>query len=247
MYIIMDLDDTLLNKDRKISDYSMNVLKKLQKEGHIIVINTARSFDATKPVIKELGSDYAIMNGGALITKGLDIIYQNPVSLDITRKVLREIVDNNTEEFSIECEKGLLSNRLEYANRNPLATYYDFTKDIDFPAYKILLKSDDGILANELSKKYNLDITHYVGGPWYRLSVCTKHDGNISLYEILEDNNPKSICFGDDLGDIEMLEGATIGVALANSVPKVLEKINIVTKYSHSDDGVARYLEEYFR
>ncbi len=246
MYIIMDLDDTLLNKKRELTDYSKKVLDELKRLGHIIVINTARSFDATKPVIDLLNPDYSIMNGGALITKGLEVVYENKVDLVKTNEILKELVSNNTEEFSIECEKGLFSNKEDYPLKNKLATYFDYTKDFPYSAYKILMCSNDGVLPNYLSNKYKLDITHYVNGPWYRLSVCTKQDGNIALYNLLSDNNPQSICFGDDLGDIEMLENATVGVALSNSVEKVLSKISIKTKYNHDEDGVAKYLQEYF-
>lgn len=246
MYIIMDLDDTLLNKKRELSLFSKEVLDRLKEDGHKIVINTARSFDATKPVINELNPDYSIMNGGALITKGLDVIYENPVDNNKTNEIIKELLENKVEEFSIECENGLYCNLKEYAEKNPLATYYDYTNGFEFKAYKILMCSTDGILPNYLSEKYNLDITHYVNGPWYRLSVCTKQDGNVALYNILKDNDPKSICFGDDLGDIEMLENATVGVCLSNSVEKVLNKIQIKTKFNHDEDGVAKYLQEYF-
>lgn len=247
MYIIMDLDDTLLNKKRELTKFSKSILDRLKKDGHIIVINTARSFDATKPVIEVLNPDYSIMNGGALITKDNKIIYSNPVDNKKTNEIINELLENNVKEFSIECEKGLYCNLKEYSMKNPNATYFDYTNEFQYNAYKILMCSNDGILPNYLAKKYNLDITHYVNGPWYRLSVCTKQDGNVALYNILNDNDPKSICFGDDLGDIEMLENATVGVALSNSVEKVLEKISIKTKYNHDEDGVAKYLEEYFK
>lgn len=246
MYIVMDLDATLLKDDRKISEYSLNVLNRLKRDGHIIVINTARSLDATIEVIDVLEPQYSILNGGTLIVKGKEKIYENPVSLDITRKVLEEIISNNTKEFSIQCDEGLFSNLEEYAKSNPKATYFDYTNEFPYNSSKILLCSDDGILPNALAEKYNLKITHYVNGPWFRLSTSNKHDGNIALYNLLNDKNPQSICFGDDLGDLEMLEEATLGVALSNSVESVLSKIKIVTKFSNDEDGVAKYLEEYF-
>ena len=53
-----------------------------------------------------------------------------------------------------------------------------------------------------------------------------------------------TICFGDDLGDLEMIQKAGVGVAMANSVPAVLEKVNNVT-LSVLEDGVAVYLEKH--
>ena len=54
-----------------------------------------------------------------------------------------------------------------------------------------------------------------------------------------------TISFGDDTGDLEMLLGSGIGVAMENSVKNVLEKVKIKT-VSCDEDGVAVYLNKYF-
>lgn len=246
MYIVMDLDATLLKDDRTISDFSLNILNELKDNGHIIVINTARSLEATLEVIDVLKPHYSILNGGTLIVEGTKKIYDKIVPNKVLVKILNEIIFAKTEEFSIQCDEGLFCNLEEYTLRNKKAIYFDYNNMFEYDASKILLKSDDGILPNMLSEKYNLKVTHYVNGPWYRLSYCDKHDGNLALYDLLKDNDPKSICFGDDIGDIEMLQGATVGVCLLNSVESVLNVIDIKTKYSNDEDGVAKYLKEYF-
>ncbi len=246
MYIVMDLDATLLNDNKEVSSYSLKVLNKLQKDGHVIVINTARSLDASKDIIKQINADYSILNGGTLITKGLEKIYENVVSNSELVSILKEIKNSDTEEYSIQCDQGLFCNLEEYTQINKQSTFFDYNNEFPYNASKILLKSNDGILPKYLSEKYNLCITHYINGPWYRLSKGTKYDGNVALYNLLKDNDPKDICFGDDLGDIEMLINATKGVALLNSVESVLSVIKEVTKYSNDNDGVARYLEEFF-
>ena len=48
-YIIFDLDDTLLNKEKEITPFSYNVLKKYQANGNPIIINTAQ-INATKSI-----------------------------------------------------------------------------------------------------------------------------------------------------------------------------------------------------
>ncbi|MFI3252097.1 MAG: HAD-IIB family hydrolase [bacterium] len=247
MYIIMDLDDTLLKKDKSLSKFTLDTLDSLKKDGHIIVFNTARSLDATLDVIDIVKPHYSILNGGALIVKGKEKIYEDVVSNDLVNKIIKELLENNVEEFSIQCDEGLFSNLESYPLKNPKATYFDYTNEFKYVASKILLCDPSGEIANRLSLKYDLKITHYVNGPWYRLSTCNKQDGNVALFKLLKDNSPKSICFGDDIGDLEMLKEATVGVALSNSVEKVLNEIKIVTKYSSDEDGVAIFLDEYFK
>lgn len=56
---------------------------------------------------------------------------------------------------------------------------------------------------------------------------------------------PLSSCvaFGDGDNDIEMLSAAGLGVAMLNARPSVKEAANIVTEFSHHEDGVAIQLE----
>ena len=54
-----------------------------------------------------------------------------------------------------------------------------------------------------------------------------------------------TIAFGDYDNDIEMLEKAGVGVAMANSTENVLERTALRTE-SNEDDGVAVFLESYF-
>ena len=43
--IVLDLDGTLLNRERKVSLKSRNYLKKLKEMGYIIVIATGRIYE----------------------------------------------------------------------------------------------------------------------------------------------------------------------------------------------------------
>ena len=67
MYIVVDLDDTLLNSERQITEYTHKVFNELREKGHKIVINTARSFFTASRLINELKPDYSILNGGSLV------------------------------------------------------------------------------------------------------------------------------------------------------------------------------------
>ena len=51
------------------------------------------------------------------------------------------------------------------------------------------------------------------------------------------------MAFGDGKNDVKMLETVGIGVAMANSVPEVLEVADMVTS-SNDEDGVAQMIEK---
>jgi hydroxymethylpyrimidine pyrophosphatase-like HAD family hydrolase len=48
---------------------------------------------------------------------------------------------------------------------------------------------------------------------------------------------------GDEVNDIAMIEGAGLGIAMANAVPQVKKAAKVETA-SNADDGVARAIEK---
>lgn len=238
----MDLDDTLLRRDKQISDFTLKVLNECKKQGHKIVFNTARSFLATKPVINIVNPDYCILNGGSLIYRGEEMIFENTINFVTTNEIIDILKELKITQFSIETTNGLYSNNEAYTKFNSNAIFFDFDKRLPYDAYKVLFSSETDEVATLISERYNLHKTHYLGGTWYRLACTNKHEGNMDLYKILGDESPKSIVFGDDIGDLEMINKSYHGVALKNSQPSVLENCENVTKYSNDEDGLAVYL-----
>ena len=94
----------------------------------------------------------------------------------------------------------------------------------------------------EITKKYNYQFESYFNGLWFRIANSSKYEGNIKLFELLNDNNPIDYVFGDDLGDLEMIKKAYHGVLMCNS-KQVSNEYNI-SKYSSDEDGVIRYMLE---
>lgn len=241
MYLIFDLDDTLLTSDKKITHYSKQVLEKCQNKGHLIVINSARGFCFMENYIKDIHADYTIANGGSEIYKSTDLIHFNGINVEDTNKIIKELLDNNIERFSIQTTQKLYASSLDYTKANQYAHYFDFTTYFPYEASKIVILSNEPSFMEKLSTKYSLTLTNYLNGNWYRLSKTTKELGNKTLFKILNDNNPKAIVFGDDIGDLEMLK-AHHGVALKNSVQSVLDEIETITEFTNNEDGAAKYL-----
>ncbi len=243
MYLIFDLDDTLLTSDKKITKYTKNVLNRLQQKGHLIVINSARSYEYLEEYVNEIKPNYSICDGGTEIFKYETLIYKNHISMELVNKAISLFKENNISTFSV-FNKKLYTQNVDYISLNNIARYYDFSKPFNMSASKITFKTANEGVANNIAQKLNLKLIKYLNGEWYRLSSSSKELGNQALYNLLNDKNPMSVCFGDDIGDIEMLASATIGVAMKNSVPDVLTKIKEVTKYDNNSDGVAKYLSD---
>lgn len=242
-YVIVDLDDTLLAKDKKVTDYTLNGIKLLKEKGYIFVINTARSLDSASKYIDITKADYSILNGGAIIVdRNKKIIYKELIDKDTVNFILNKIKEKNIRDYSIEGETGLYTPNLEYANYNPLATYYDFKDGFFEASYKILISDTDLSYWRMLAKSLNLEFEQYLNGLWSRISPSSKYMGNKELFKLLHDDNPQDYVFGDDFGDIEMIKKAYHGVILKNAKDELKEGINHITEYDSDNDGVIRYL-----
>lgn len=241
-YIIFDLDHTLLNNDRSISDYTYKVLKKYQNKGHKLVVNTARSLPYSLKHVLKVQPDYAIVNGGALVVnKELQPIYKKEIAADVVAAMVKDLL-KVAENISVDTDDGFFVSDPHYRNQD--AIYYDFEKGFYRAASKLVVQTKDPSIVADLVKRYQLEHSQYINGDWHRISPqgCSKWNGIVALLAYTGDKIEDTITFGDDIGDLEMLEKAGVGVAMANSIPQVLAVIKNVTK-SNEEDGVAFYLE----
>lgn len=242
MYIIFDLDDTVLHRGT-MSNRMYNTLKRCQKAGHELVFNTARSLPYVNEIFDMVQPDYAILNGGALIIdKNKKVLFSKPIEKDQVNLIVKELLPYCLN-FSVESTMGMFSSDKNYKRQN--SRHFDFNNEFDLDCFKLLPQCNFFDLIEEVAQKYDLEFTHYLGGNWHRLTKkgITKWSGILELLKITKKEAKDTICFGDDLGDLEMIQKAGVGVAMANSVPEVLKKVNNVTA-SVLEDGVAIYLEK---
>lgn len=243
-YFIFDLDDTLLNNNKEVTDYTLKGINILKNNDFIIVINTARSFSATLDVANIIKPDYLICNAGAVIyDKDYNLIFKKTISIQDTNEIIDLIkASNDVKNFSIQTIKTLYTKDIKYTQNNPIATYNDFINKLDEESVKILIASYDHKKWESVALKYNYEIERYFNGIWCRISPSNKYLGNLSLFKLLNDNNPLDYVFGDDSGDILMIKNAYKGVLMKNSKLTNLD-LNI-SSYTNEEDGVIKFMLE---
>lgn len=243
--IIFDLDDTLLRNDRTVSPFTIKILQDVQKLGHLIAINTSRSYQNSLNIINLIHPDFGVYNGGAtIVNNNGKIIYEVVIPREITKAFSQEIVRHVTS-LSIQTRDNFFTNNQKYTKQN--AIYINMDDGFDGDSYKLMTNCLDFSFLEEMAKKYHLAFQNYLGGPFSRFGPlsATKENGNRHLKEYLNIEGLKTIVFGDDFGDLNMLLEADVGVAMANSKTEVLKKVSIHT-LSNEDDGVAHFLKKYF-
>lgn len=257
--IIFDLDGTLLNDKRRVSDKTKEYLSFLKSKGYIITIATGRIYasalnatdgaDFANYVISDTGScAYNTLNGNP--------IFKNTINNEIAKKIFN-YYDDNCKFINI-CDKYMI---YKYSDEVENSKVIETTKDKEYILNKckeishitISLKSNEAVIGlyNRLLKEIpEVDPIvmqdSFSDRKWIEIlpKGCSKYNGIKQLIELLNISNDEIMSFGDGLNDIEMLKKCGYGVALFNALPEVKEVADAVTNYDYNNDGVIKYLME---
>lgn len=258
--IVLDLDGTLLNRERKVSLKSRNYLKKLKEMGYIIVIATGRIYESINYVTEGFDFvNYVITDTGASCYDTCDdhIIFNNPIDAEMANKFKKFYNDNCV--FIDICDKDTI---YKYSDISEDYYFINTTKNWDYifenckdiSHISLSMKTNDQVmdLYDELKLSIpELDINimqdSFADRKWIEVikKGRTKYRAINDLANYLNIANEQIIAFGDGLNDINMLKKCGVGVALNNALPKVKESADFVTNYDHDHDGVVEFLKEY--
>ena len=245
--IVTDLDMTVLRTDKTISDYTRNVFNKCNQKGLITVVATARYYIGAEKYINILNPQYEITTDGAMTYSKGRFIFGTGFHTDTTNSIIQEILRiNPCHELTVATDECVYWNSKNIADSPVLfkAVYNDFSLPLSECAYKIVAELPTLSIANAIGEKYGCKIITYRGeGRYGFINPRTgKFQSIHKLARLLNISLCEIIAFGDDLNDIEMLQGCGCGVAVENALPEVKELANYVCK-SNENDGVADFID----
>lgn len=253
--IVSDLDGTLLNEESKISEYTKNIVKKLNKMGVEFIIATGRGEASAIRIKKQLGIDaYIICNNGANIyDKDENMIFERVISKEIAYELLKLLRE---EKVNYNCFLHDDFFRDEY-DTTDYSQRIGFTEHILIDLKEcselnkiIIVDKEDVILS--LSKKLRENFSHLVeitiSDPTCVDIVpkeCSKGKALEVIAKKLNVEFSNIIAFGDAENDLDMLKKVGHPVAMENAQSVVKKFIKNRAK-KNTENGVAKYLENYF-
>lgn len=267
--IALDLDNTLLLPDKKLSHRNKCILQTLHHHHIKIVLTTGRPLPNTKPILDQLNftekDDYVILFNGGLI-KNLsnnNILLNKYFSIKNIQHILLilkslslpiDLVTQNhvysIKEYGQSAYSQLISRSLPYSqiNLSVLNTHTNF----QFNKFVVCATSEqlshlEKILSNSplINNQFN-----FVRSRRILLEFVPKNVNKAlalnALLEHLSLTPDNLMAFGDEENDIEMIKLARLGVAMGNAIPKVKAAADFQT-LDNVHDGVSEFLESYFR
>jgi Cof subfamily protein (haloacid dehalogenase superfamily) len=248
--IIMDLDGTLLNDEKNVSDYTLSILKKCKDMKIKLALATARAEKSAERCVKMVKPDIMILNGGALaINSNGNVIYKRLLSIKTSDGIINECVNYKDIGFiTVETDNDYY---VSYKNKayHPdyiHGKYYDFSKPLSQEAYKITAEAPNKETVTRIGGKYNeCNVINFSGGNLHRFAHKEAEKmlaiEAVSAYENISIDDIAA--FGDDYNDIEMIKGCGIGIAMENGVIEIKNVAKYICK-SNNEDGAGKWIKE---
>lgn len=266
--IVMDVDGTLTNGKKQITEKTKEVLLKSQSKGIKLILASGRPTTGLIGFAKELEMD---KNNGLLVSfngskvvdcETFEELFNEPMSIEEGKAVLehmkkfevRPMVDkgeymlvNNVFDNKIYARNGQEINIIEYESRGgnyKLCEIDDLAEYIDYPLNKILTAGQPDYLKEhyrEMMEPFKDKLSCMFTADFYFEFTAKGIDKAKALETVLKPmgiNEDEIISFGDGQNDLSIIKYAGIGVAMENAVDELKEQADEIT-LSNEDDGIA--------
>lgn len=248
--VFIDLDGTLLRKDKTISERSRRVLRRCKELGISVVIASARP-ERVITIYEELkDADALITLNGARVRIG-DKVFHNGLRREDGLALLEQYLRYEDLCVTLETSDGIHGNvtipEWNVVGQSDLVSVLD-TRDL----YKILIsakKRDEKIeerICGVIEMLRLTDQAYYsVSEGWlYQIMSkrATKWNAAKLVLGMLGKTPRDAVYFGDDNDDFECIDNMGRGIAMGNSIQRILEAADEIAP-TNEEDGVAVILE----
>jgi len=264
--LVTDMDYTLLNKEKRVSDRNREALRRAMEKGVHMVVATGRIYTSARIYAKLLGLDTSIIaSNSALIKDASKTIFRDILSQDTVREMLRlchkyGIYCHFFTENTIYSEK-LINVSLRYTEWNKYMGEEDQVKirivddgeEIIEAAKSEVLKAvvfddDDEKIQKLRDGIMETGIVSVSQSMKHNLEVMnkgvTKGNAVRILAQLYGINREEVIAIGDNENDISMIEYAGLGIAMGNAEECLKRAADHVTG-DYQEDGVAEAIEKF--
>jgi len=243
--IVTDLDGTFLREDKTVSNYTKSVFARCREAGIKIAYATGRGGSAERVVPPGLFDGKIVMNG-AVARIDDEIVYSRLIPYEVARPFLlacHERGINITSEVT-----GMHYSNFVVSDFWPGITQFqivDFAQhEIDAEKIYTLNPSPENKQFIEQSLPDGLHSVMSSDGLGDFLQImnkdATKSKAVMALAKIWEIDKSEIVTFGNDFNDIDMLQHAGTGVAVANA----FNEVKSAASHICDNDGVAKWIDE---
>lgn len=257
--VVSDVDGTLLDREKRLTDGTRAAIAELRKRGIAFVLISSRPPRGLRMLLEPLTitTPVAGFNGGAVTTPELAIIEQHLLSPSVARHATDFLTTRGLEvwvfsknEWLLRALNGPRTNTEKRAVQFMPTLVKDFGNALD-AANKIVGVSNDydlirksehearGLFADRASvarsQQYYLDFTHLLANKGAAVQAISR---------LLAIPMEQVAVIGDGVNDVAMFEQSPFSIAMGNASSEVRDRARFVTT-SNDDEGFASAIERY--
>lgn len=273
--IVLDVDGTLTNNEKKITAKTKEALLKAQENGTILVIASGRPTSGLRDLAKELkmNENHGLLvsfNGSKVIDcETNEVLFNEPMSVEDGQAVLNHMKKFNVIPMIYRDEymyvqdvynnmidyKGAPFNIIKYEARNckfKLCEKDDLAVFANFPLNKILTAASPEYLREnyeEMMAPFKDKLSCMFTADFFFEFTAKGIDKARALETVLSHlgyTKDEVIAFGDGQNDASMVKYVGLGIAMENAVDELKEIADYIT-LSNEEDGIAHALNKFMK
>lgn len=261
--LVLDIDGTLTNSEKNITEKTKEALFALQEKGKKVVLASGRPTPGIMPIaeqirLKEYGGYILAYNGAKVVNAQTgEIIYQKALPAESIAKIYDASKEYKTGLLSYDKEGIITPEEPDQfiqieakINKLSIKKVDDFVAYINYPVNKCLMTEEGTYLAEveeKMKERFGDSLNIYRSEPFFLEIMPQSIDKAYSLGKLLEYlgmTKEQMICCGDGYNDLSMIQYAGLGVAMANANDQVRAAADYIT-LSNDEDGVAHVIEKF--
>lgn len=264
-----DLDGTLLNSNKEISDYTRDVMREAVKQGVIILPATGRPLTGIpKPVMALPGIRYAVTANGARVVDVQEdkVLHEALLPYEKGKELLEIFAKYDTyrevyyEGFGY-ATADMVEHIEEYMPIKPMIEYMRTTRrrvpDVEamFHEKKMAVDKLQALFRDTETRDLAMkEVKEKVHGAAVTSALGNNIEANgedaqkgialLKLGEILGIKKDEIMAFGDGSNDMDMIRRVGFGVAMENGIDEIKEAADYIT-VTNDEHGVAKAIEKF--
>ncbi|WP_346890297.1 Cof-type HAD-IIB family hydrolase [Clostridium sp. UBA1056] len=265
--ICVDMDGTLLNNKKKISQRNLKAINEAYNKGARFVVATGRIFVSANYYGDIIGVKTPIIasNGAYIREKDMDrAIYEEYLNKEECISILNLLKTHGimpqfystdtiyTEEVKHSALAYSKANETLPRNRQVairIVSQWEKLFEENINLIKVMVMDDDKDRVRVAKKDFlelkKFEVVSSMDGSFEIMKKGTsKGEAVKKICEYYGINRNEVICIGDNENDLSMIKFAGLGVAMGNAEEFVKKQADYIT-FSNEDDGVAHVIEEF--
>ena len=264
-----DLDGTLLNSNKEISDYTRDVMREAVEQGVIILPATGRPLTGIpKPVMALPGIRYAVTANGARVVDVQEdkVLHEALLPYEKGKELLEIFAKYDTyrevyyEGFGY-ATADMVEHIEEYMPIKPMIEYMRTTRrrvpDVEamFHEKKMAVDKLQALFRDTETRDLAMkEVKEKVHGAAVTSALGNNIEANgedaqkgialLKLGEILGIKKDEIMAFGDGSNDMDMIRRVGFGVAMENGIDEIKEAADYIT-VTNDEHGVAKAIEKF--